>query len=120
MKAMDIQVSTYISKQNDAARLRLEALRKEILNLNKDIVESWAYSMPAYIFLKKPLAYFCNFKNHIGVYALPNSHTAFLERLKGYKQGRGSVQFPHSGVFPLDLIRDLIQNRLEEIEKNAS
>lgn len=80
-----------------------------------EAVEGIAYGMPAYKLNKKPLVYFAAFKNHIGFYATPTGHEAFQNELAGYKQGKGSVQFPLSDPLPLELIGRIVKFRVKEI-----
>lgn len=70
--------------------------------------------MPAYKVNKRPLIYFAAFANHIGVYATPSGHAALATELAIYKQGKGSVQFPHDRDIPLDLIGRIIAFRYDE------
>ena len=60
-----------------------------------EATEEFSYAMPAYKYNKKPLVYFAAFKEHIGIYVTPQTHERFKEELAKYKQGKGSVQFPH-------------------------
>jgi uncharacterized protein YdhG (YjbR/CyaY superfamily) len=60
------------------------------------------------------LVYFGAYKNHIGLYATPGGHSAFADELSGYKQGKGSVQFPLNQPLPLDLIARIVEFRVEE------
>ena len=75
-------------------------------------VEMIAYGMPAYKFNKKPFVYFACFENHIGLYATPAVHEHFADQLKGYKKGKGSVQFPHEKPFPEALIQQMVAYKL--------
>ena len=63
----------------------------------------------------KNLVHYAAFKNHIGFYATPSGHEAFKDRLAGLKQGKGSVQFPHTEPLPLDLIKEIIEFRVHEL-----
>jgi uncharacterized protein YdhG (YjbR/CyaY superfamily) len=108
-------VSDYINTFAEPLKSRLLELRSLILSIQPDAVESFAYGMPAYKYKGKPLAYFAGYPNHIGFYATPNSHSEFKSDLKGYKQGKGSVQFPNSEPLPLDLIGRMVEFRASSI-----
>lgn len=73
--------------------------------------KDWAYQMPAFKYEGKPLVYAAGYAKHSGLYALPNTHAAFAEALKPYKQGKGSVQFPHHQPLPVGLIREMVRMR---------
>jgi len=77
--------------------------------------ESIAYGMPAFKLNGKPLVYFAAYEKHIGFYATPNGHEAFAHQLSGYKQGRGSVQFPIDKPLPLELVSQIVEFRVKQI-----
>ncbi len=66
-----------------------------------------------------PLVYFAAQKKHLGFYATPTGHEAFVERLSAYKQGKGSVQFPYSKPVPYGLIREIVAFRVQENSQNS-
>ena len=70
--------------------------------------------MPAYKTFGKPLVYFAGYAKHVGLYATPSGHEAFAKELAHYKQGKGSVQFPHNQPLPEDLIRRIVAFRTKE------
>ena len=110
-------VASYFAKFPEASQKRMQQIRALILEKAPEAQESISYGMPAYKTNGKPLIYFAAFKNHIGLYATPSSHTHFADALSQYKQGKGSVQFPNEQPLPLDLIAEIIAFRVEE---NAS
>ena len=71
--------------------------------------------MPAYKLRGKPLVYFGGYKHHIGFYATPTGHEQFIDELSGYKQGKGSVQFPLDQPMPWDLIERMVKFRVSEV-----
>ncbi len=94
---------------------RLQALRALVLESVPEAQESISYEMPAFKYLSKPLVYFGAFKNHIGVYATPTTHSQFVDQLAPYKTGKGSVQFKNDQPLPLKLIRSMILIKRKEI-----
>ena len=108
---------TYLLKLPQAAR---DSLLDVLLLIEEEAPEAekdWAYQMPAFKYKGKPLVYAAGYAKHTGVYALPNTHAAFADALKGYKQGKGSVQFPHDQPLPHALIRDMVQHRQRVTEQ---
>lgn len=93
-------------------RRRLEVMREIVRDTAPGARESISYGMPAYKLNGKPLVYFAGFPHHIGFYATPNGHEAFKEEFAPYKQGKGSVQFPHDEPLPVELIRRVVEYRL--------
>lgn len=113
MNSMITNVDLYISQFDGKVRARLEAMRDVIRRTCPDAVESISYGMPAYKLGGKPLVYFAAFPNHIGFYATPNGHAAFKAEFAPYKQGKGSVQFPHDRPLPLELVERVVKFRME-------
>ena len=107
-------VNDYISSFPEDTQRILIQIRKIILQEAPDAIESIAYKMPAYKMNGKPLIYFAGFKNHIGLYATPSAHSEFKDVLSGYKQGKGSVQFPINQPVPFDLIRKIVKFKVKE------
>jgi uncharacterized protein YdhG (YjbR/CyaY superfamily) len=59
--------------------------------------------------------HFAAFARHVGFYPTPEGMEAFESELAGYKQGKGSVQFPLTEPMPLDLIRRMVEHRVAEL-----
>lgn len=63
------------------------------------------------------LLHYAAFKNHIGIYPLPEVIETLKEELKIFKQRKGSIQFQNNEEFPIEIIRKIIKTRIEEQEK---
>ncbi len=107
-------VGQYIDSFTEPVKERLLTFRKLIRELAPEAEESISYGMPAYKLFGKPLVYFAGYTRHTGFYATPSGHEAFASELAAYQHGKGSVQFPNSLPLPLDLIRRIIEFRIEE------
>lgn len=107
-------VDAYIRRFPEEVQEILEKIRSIIKEIEPNVVEKYAYGLAAYHLHKRPLIYFGAFKSHVGVFALPSGHQAFREELKGYKQGKGSVQFPLDQPIPYDLIARMVSYRVAE------
>ncbi len=110
-------VEEYIKGFPVEVQALLKAIRKTILEKAPKAVEGMAYGMPAYKLDGKPLVYFAGFKKHIGFYATPSGHREFSLELEGYRQGKGSVQFPMDRPIPYALIGRMIEFRVQELTK---
>jgi len=106
-------VDEYIAAFPADTQVILEQVRATIRKAAPDAKEVISYNMPAYK-LNKVLVFFAGYKHHIGFYATPTGHEAFIEDLSQYKQGKGSVQFPLDEPMPLDLISRIVKFRVEE------
>ena len=112
-------VEEYIDGFPPKLRSVLKRLRKEIKAAAPGAEERIGYGMPAY-YLNGPLAYFAVFKRHIGFYPTPTGISVFEARLKAYKKGKGSVQFPIDEELPYGLIAEMVRYRVEENAKKAA
>lgn len=92
----------------------LKKVREVVFEKAPDAEESISYGMPAYKLYGKRLVYFAGYKNHIGFYATPTGHEEFKKELSGYKQGKGSVQFPLNLPIPYNLIEQIVEFRVHE------
>ena len=117
MSIQNQSVEKYIKSFPEPIQERLLKIRLLIINLVKEATEEFSYAMPAYKYNKKPLVYFAAFKEHIGIYATPQTHERFKEELETYKQGKGSVQFPHEKEIPYQLLKEMVSYKLEELKK---
>lgn len=114
MKDAIATVDEYINSFPKKAQTHLKAIRKVIKTNAPEAEEQIAYKMPAFKLNKKPLVYFAAYEKHIGLYATPSGHSKFKKELSIYKQGKGSVQFPLDQPMPLDLIKRIIEFRVNE------
>ena len=109
-----MNIDDYIGKFPADIQTQLTELRLIIRKEAPEAAEGFSYGMPAYKLNGKPLVYFAGYKSHIGFYATPSGHEAFKKELSGYKQGKGSVQFPLDKPLPLELITRIVRFRVEE------
>jgi uncharacterized protein YdhG (YjbR/CyaY superfamily) len=107
-------VDAYIAQFQGTTKERLEQMRQIVHETAPQATESIAYMMPAYKIDGKPLVYFAGYPHHIGLYATPNGHEAFSKEFSYYKQGKGSVQFPHDQELPVALVRRVVEYRLSD------
>ncbi|MFV0253431.1 MAG: iron chaperone [Beutenbergiaceae bacterium] len=110
-------VDEYLAGFEPTIRERLTQMRETITATAPDAVESIAYGMPAYKLDGRPLVYFAGFANHVGFYATPNGHERFADEFSTYRQGKGSVQFPHGRPLPLDLVARVVEFRIATIRR---
>lgn len=117
MKKVFKSVDEYIASFPTETQKLLLEVRNAIRKAAPEAEERIAYNMPGYKSNGKALVYFAGYKNHIGFYATPTGHSAFAKDLAKYKQGKGSVQFTLHEDLPLDLIKKIVEFRLEEISR---
>lgn len=107
-------VAEYIESFPEDTRELLHRLRAVILENAPGAWEGMRYGMPAYKTNGRVLVYFAGYKNHIGFYATPAGHSEFAKELSGFKQGKGSVQFPLNKPIPYDLIGRIVEFKVAE------
>lgn len=106
------EIDDYIASFDGDVQQRLKTIRRIVREAAPKAIGSMAYGMPAYKLNGKPLVYFAGYPNHVGFYATPNGHAAFAAEFAPYKQGKGSVQFPHDKPLPVKLIRRVVVYRI--------
>jgi uncharacterized protein YdhG (YjbR/CyaY superfamily) len=95
-------------------RKALQRLRKQILAAVPGTEEGFGYGVPAFKYNGHPLVYFGASKNHCGLYG--SVPPGFKEALKGFKMGKGSIQFTPEKPIPSDGLKRLLRAKAAEIE----
>ena len=106
-------IDAYIAGFPDDVQAILQQIRRTIHEAAPEATEAISYGMPTFK-LNGNLVHFGAFKSHIGFYPVPSGMAAFQDDLAAYKQGKGSVQFPLNKPMPLDLIRRIVEFRVQE------
>ncbi|MFM7055283.1 MAG: iron chaperone [Planctomycetota bacterium] len=91
----------------------LRQIRTTVTRAVPEAEEVFRYGIPT-LRLKKNLLHYAAFEHHIGLYPTPSAMQHFADQLKGYQQGKGSVQFPLDEPLPLALIADIARFRAAE------
>ena len=106
-------IDEYIAGFPPEIQQLLEQIRTTIRAAAPDAEEAISYQMPTFR-LQGNLVHFAAFKNHIGFYPAPTGIEEFKAELSAYKGSKGAVQFPLDRPMPLDLIRRIVQFRVNE------
>lgn len=116
-------VDDYIESQPEAAKQALKELRTCILEAALDAIEMFNYNIPAFALVKSgkrdQQILMVGYKNHIGFYPRPTVMEHFSNDLKGYKQGKGSVQFPVDKPLPKELIIKMVKYRKRLLDEKS-
>jgi uncharacterized protein YdhG (YjbR/CyaY superfamily) len=107
-------IDDYIAQFPPSTREVLEELRALIKATAPEATEAISYAIPTFDLGGRHLVHFAGFEKHIGFYPIPSGLEAFKEDLNPYKTGKGSVQFPLGKPLPRDLIRRIVEFRVEE------
>lgn len=106
-------IDEYIAGYPENVQVILKKIRDTIHEAAPDAEESINYGIPTFK-LKGNLVHFAAYQKHVGFYPAPSGIEKFQQELAGYKQAKGSVQFPLNQEIPYDLIRKIVEFRVEE------
>lgn len=112
-------IDEYIAEFPAETQEVLEELRALIKASASDATETISYAIPTFD-LNGHLVHFAGYEKHIGLYPAGSGVEAFKAELKPYKSGKGSVQFPLGQPLPTDLIRRIVEFRVEENTRKTS
>jgi uncharacterized protein YdhG (YjbR/CyaY superfamily) len=107
--SIDVFISTFPKETQNI----LEQVRQTIKKAAPDAEETICCGIPTFTFHGN-LVHFSAFKKHIGFYPTPSGVSFFKKELACYKCAKGSIQFPLDKPLPLDLIRKIVQFRVQE------
>lgn len=106
-------IDEYIGTFPKDVQAILEALRQTIKDSAPAAAEAISYQMPTFK-LHGNLVHFAVSKNHIGFYPTPSGIEAFKPELAAYGTSKGAIRFPKNQPLPLDLVRRIVEYRVEE------
>jgi uncharacterized protein YdhG (YjbR/CyaY superfamily) len=107
-------VDEYIAEFPPATQEVLERLRALIRASAPEATETISYAIPTFDLRGRHLVHFAGYERHVGFYPTGRGIERFKEELQPYKRGKGSVQFPLDQPIPEDLIRRIVESRVEE------
>ena len=107
-------IDQYIAGFPPATQVVLQELRALIRTSAPGATETISYAIPTFDLGGRHLVHFAGYAKHIGFYPVPSGIEAFKEELAPYRSGKGSAQFPLGQPLPTDLIRRIVEYRVEE------
>ena len=116
-KNQSTMIDEYISKFPKDVRDVLEELRLAIKKTAPKAKETIRYGIPTFT-LNGNLVHFAAFKNHIGFYPTPSAIEAFKKELSPFKQSKGTVRFPLDKPIPLELVKKIVEFRVQNNTSN--
>jgi uncharacterized protein YdhG (YjbR/CyaY superfamily) len=111
-------IDDYIKTFPEDVQDILKKMRDTIREAAPEAKEAISYRIPTFR-LNGTLVYFAAFKNHIGFYPTSSGIAAFKKELSPYKSATGSVQFPIDKPVPYDLVKKIVQFRVQENLKKS-
>jgi uncharacterized protein YdhG (YjbR/CyaY superfamily) len=112
-------IDEYIAQYPNDVQKILQEIRATVRKAAPKSEEKISYGIPTFTLAGKYLVYFAAYKNHIGVYPVPNKNKAFEKDFAPYKtSGKGTIQFPLDAPIPYKLISKIVAFRIRErVEK---
>lgn len=111
-------IDQYIASFPLPTRKLLEELRSAIRGSAPLASEKISYQIPTF-FQNGNLVHFAAFAKHIGFYPGASAIRTFALELENYKTSTGTVQFPIEKPMPLNLVRKIVEFRVEENSAKA-
>lgn len=105
--SLDSPIVRYIEQQPEKAQPHLYELYHLIKKILPDATEKMAWRMPTF-WQGQNIIHFAAFKDHLGLYPSQELPDAWIDKLEGYKKGKGSVQFPYDKPLPIPLLTELV------------
>lgn len=115
-KAKD--VSEYITRASKEVRGKLREMRAAIKAAAPMAQEGISYGMPYYSY-KGRVAYFQEWKHHIGIYIPTPVIEEHKPELKNYVAAKATVRFPLDKKLPVGLIKKLVKARVKKNEEKG-
>lgn len=116
----DPRVDAYLAGLPAEQRDLLEALRRHVVALAPDAVETVAYAMPAFRLHGQFLVSYAGWKRHCAVYPVGDDVLEkYADRVRGYGRSKNSLHFTRAQPLPQGLIEDVVQARTAAIEADA-
>jgi uncharacterized protein YdhG (YjbR/CyaY superfamily) len=112
-------IDEYIAAFPKNVQAILQKIRSIIRKAAPDAQEAMKYAIPTFT-LNGNLVHFAAFENHIGFYPTPSGIEKFKQQLSVYQGAKGSVQFPLDQPIPYDLIRQIVEFRVQEVLQKGS
>ena len=106
-------IDEYIRRFPPDIREILQHLRKIVLTTAPGAEEMIRYGIPTFR-LNGNLVHFAAYRNHIGFYPAPSGIEAFRDELAPYIHGKGTIRFPIHEPIPYDLVRRIVEFRVQE------
>src|SRR5580698_9845911 len=114
-------VDDYFAQLDDVQRPHLEVLRELSLDADPEAREELKWNLPVYVRGEKTnLWTLQNFKNHCSLRFSPPffaTQKAAVEAA-GYEAGEGFIKLPYNRELPAQLLKALMQARVEDYETN--
>lgn len=115
-KTKPLTVAQYISAAPKEAQKKLREIRAVLKKAAPKATEALKWGSPVFEENRILFAY-AAFKTHINFMPTPSAMKQFEEELKGYKTGKGSIQFSYDRPLPKGLVTKIAKFRVQELRE---
>jgi uncharacterized protein YdhG (YjbR/CyaY superfamily) len=112
-------VDQYLGALPADQRRALQAVRAQIKSVVPGVEESIAYGIAGFKVGARPLLYIGAAKHHCAIYGA-RADAALAEKLKGFKQAKGTIQFTPDKPIPAGVVKQLVKARLAALQERVS
>jgi uncharacterized protein YdhG (YjbR/CyaY superfamily) len=116
-------VDDFFAQLSDVQRPHLDALRKLSRKVDAGAREELKWNLPVYVRGKNTNLWMLqNFKHHCSLRFSPEffaTHRSAVEAA-GYDAGAGFIKLPYDRELPTQLLKTLMQARLEDYERTSA
>ena len=109
------ETESYLANLDEPKRATLQRLREDILSVVPGAEEVISYQVPAFRVEGKVVAGFAAFKNHLSYLPFSGSVLDKIPESKTYGGTKSALHFPVDQPLPKDLVKKLVDTRLQEI-----
>lgn len=112
-------IDEYISAFPKAIQIRLEELRTYLHQEAPGSTENISHRIPNFS-LNGNLVSFDAYPSHIGFYPGSKAIQVFKQEINAFKHSKIAVQFPMNQALPLELIKKIIDYKIEKNKSNPN
>lgn len=102
-------IDDYVSAQSAEVQDILEKVRATIHHAVPGAMETIKYQMPTITLDGKSVVHFAAWKNHLGLYPLPDTDEDLEREVAPYRGTDSTGNFPYRKPIPYDLIERLVE-----------
>lgn len=112
-------IDEYLRQLPNEQRRALQTLRAQIKAVVPAAEEYISYGLASFGLNGRPLIYMGAAKNHCAIYGA-TADDGLAEKLKGFKQSKGTIQFTPEKPIPPAVVKLIVQARVAALEQRES
>jgi uncharacterized protein YdhG (YjbR/CyaY superfamily) len=112
-------IDEYLRDLPNDQRRALQTLRAQIKAAAPSAEEYIGYGLAGFKVDGRPLVYMGAAKNHCAIYGA-RADDALADKLKGYKQSKGTIQFAPDKPIPAAVVKEIVKARLAALQERLA